>query len=58
MSIVNTSRLSGRLKKVIDFRVGEASNFIEYLLCYGAENAVPWSNKSTDIYNEYKEAQR
>jgi len=41
----------------VDFRVGEASNFIEYLLCYGAENAVPWSNKSTDIYNQYKEAQ-
>ena len=42
----------------VDFRVGEAANFIEYLLCYGAENAVSWSNKSTDIYNDYKEAQQ
>ncbi len=40
------------------FKIGEGSNFIEYLLCYGSENNVKWSAQSTDIYNEYKEAQQ
>lgn len=40
------------------FKIGEGSDFIEYLLCYGSENNVKWSRQSTDIYNEYKEAQR
>ena len=42
----------------IEFKVGEGSQFIEYLLCYGSENSVQWSKKSTDIYNQYKEAQQ
>lgn len=39
------------------FRVGEASQFIEYLYAYGSRNGVQWSKQSTDIYNEYREAQ-
>ena len=40
-----------------DFRVGEASQFIEFLYAYGSRNGVQWSKQSTDIYNSYKEAQ-
>jgi len=39
-----------------DFRVGEAAQFIEYLNAFGAEHGVQWSQASTDIYSEYKEA--
>ena len=41
-----------------DFRVGEASQFIEFLYAYGSRNCVIWSKHSTDIYNSYKEAQQ
>ena len=41
-----------------DFRVGEASQFIEFLYAYGSRNGVQWSKHSTDIFNEYKDAQR
>ena len=40
------------------FRVGEASQFIEFLYAYGSRNGVQWSKYSTDIYNSYKEAQQ
>ncbi len=41
-----------------DFWVAEAGEFIEYLYAFGSNENVKWSAQSTDIYNEYKEAQR
>jgi len=39
-----------------DFRVGEASQFIEFLYAYGSRNGVQWSKYSTDIYNQFRES--
>jgi len=39
-----------------DFKVGEASQFIEFLYAYGSRNGVQWSKYSTDIYNQFKES--
>lgn len=38
------------------FRKAEASAFIEFLYALGCEQGVHWSEKSIEIYTEYKEA--
>src|SRR5699024_1534552 len=41
-----------------DFNKEEASNFIEFLYLTGTDMGVQWSPIVTQIYNEYREAQK